>query len=159
MACGDIALTKEIAGNIATIKPNRARTHKQLDDGTCCKEARSLSRSYKPLLKVKLQRVQQKYQPNLHVKTVCMQVGGNLELTICVCCPVWHIFQISRLLFKLACVGGFPLMFYSWTLIHEGSLCHCFDTFPILLNLLKGLRLRKRSFSACWHCPCWLAVC
>lgn len=88
MAHGDIALTKEIAGNIATIRPNRARTHKQLADRTCCKEARSLSRLYKPLLEVKQQRVLQKYQQNLHVKTVCMQVGGNLELTIRVCCPV-----------------------------------------------------------------------
>lgn len=161
MACGDIALTKEIAGNIATIKPNRARTHKQLDDGTCCKEARSLSRSYKPLLKVKLQRVQQKYQPNLHVKTVYAswrQLGVDNSCLL-PCLTYFPDFQISRLLFKLTCVGGFPLMFCSWTLMHEGSLCHCFDTFPILLNLLKGLRLRKRSFSACWHCPCWLAVC
>lgn len=138
MAYGDIALTKEIAGNIATTKPNRARTHKQLDDRICCKEAWSLSRLYEPLLEVKQQRVHQKYQHNLHVKTVCMQVGGDLELTIRVCCPVWHIFQISRLLFKLTCIGGFPLMFYSWTMMHEGSLCHSFDTFPILLNLLKG---------------------
>lgn len=95
MACGDIALTKEIAGNIATIKPNRARTHKQLDDGTCCKEARSLSRSYKPHLKVKLSaaKISTKFARENCVYASWRQLGVD-NLCLLPCLTYFPDFQI-----------------------------------------------------------------